>query len=1085
MKLICPRCSRKLISTLEGEGPPPAFCMYCGQKLRDDLPPPAPVMPDLPGIEPSQQTRTIAYSPSAASSGSPGGSPGSLSWPEPIDTPSTVTLTVIAGYRITRFLGAGGMGTVYEAQSSTTGSRVAVKLLSPKLAANPASVERFRQEGRVASQITHPRCVFVLQADTEEGRPFIIMELMPGRTLKDLVDSRGPLPYPEAIRRILDVIDGLAEAHRLGVIHRDVKPSNCFLTDDNRIKVGDFGPSKSLLSTMDFSQDAAAKQLTESGAFLGTVMYASPEQIRGEAVSYDSDVYSVCATLYYLLTGRAPFQNESLTAALAKAVSEPPPPIRDRFPEVPRELEKVILRGLERDRTRRWQNLEELRDELVELQADQQQPASVRGILLAYTLDTVLLQLLSMPLEILRQSLYARPRGAEIDFLSASWPGLLISFLYFAMFEGLTGATPGKRWLRLAVVRLGGVGPPGLAAASLRALVFLGLWTVMILAPEWLNYSLGMAVGIPLGLVISALCLVGLALQLRRTTYGRRGLHDWLSQTRVIQRPRPPHRPRLFSQAEPTLERIVPTSEALPATLGGYLISGKHCDLPDGGEIWLGEDRVLGRRVLLRLLPRGTVLPPETLAENGRPTTLRRIGTGTFDDPRPGASIPRGWIAYVAPTGAPLLDVITPGKTLGWIDARPILEELTDELIARQASAIPFEPTAIEQIWVEPNGRLQQLDFPLPTGRRGVAPPLLVAPDPESLLRATATLILEGTPRMNHQPVAAPIPPHAQPILRRLFRLDRAYPQLTDFKQALAENHQSAPVLTASARAGHLGILSLMVSFPITLMYFMSWTLSFFAVLSGSPLQRDYDGLAQQLREPTALAAIQQQARQTLRSQPEVLRNLELVLSADRISMTLERLEQRQQMQLELLKRTDKKLNRLERTILRSFLEQIRTEILERQGPSAFYTREMVTVLPWLINPQAALPTDERPEIRPALGLAAMLTSMAVVLGLSLFAFIFRGGISNRIAGVTIIRADGRPAPRWLCFLREWLVWLPILLVCLLGVLLQITRPESTLPRTALLFVSLLLIPLYIVIALRGPDRPPQDRLLGTHLMPE
>src|SRR5262249_34153618 len=145
------------------------------------------------------------------------------------------------------------------------------------------AVERFRQEGRLASMVAHPRCVFVYAADEDAGRPYIVMELMPGDTLHDYLEKRGPLPPHEAVAKILDVIDGLLEAHQLGVVHRDVKPSNCFLEADGRVKIGDFGLSKSLVS---------GSNLTRTGAFLGTPLFASPEQVRGEPVDPQSDVYS-------------------------------------------------------------------------------------------------------------------------------------------------------------------------------------------------------------------------------------------------------------------------------------------------------------------------------------------------------------------------------------------------------------------------------------------------------------------------------------------------------------------------------------------------------------------------------------------------------------------------------------------------------------------------------------------------------------------------------------------------------------------------------------------------------------------------
>lgn len=311
MTITCPRC-RRTLSTADPGGPP-AFCMYCGQKLGS--------APD-PNTPPPAGMVTGSFVPFTETG-------ESSSEPPPAE---------IGGYRLLRFIGAGGMGAVYEAEAPDAGTRVAVKLLSGRLASSPTSVERFRQEGRLASQLAHPRCVFVLAADTDAGRPYIVMELMPGRTLKDVVDQAGPLPPDQAVAHILDVVDGLAEAHRLGVLHRDVKPSNCFLTADGRVKVGDFGLSKSLAGSAD-------RHLTQSGAFLGTVLFASPEQLRGDPLDYASDVYSVCATLYYLLCGEAPYHHESITAALAKAVTEPAVPVRDRCPAVGAALDRVVMRG--------------------------------------------------------------------------------------------------------------------------------------------------------------------------------------------------------------------------------------------------------------------------------------------------------------------------------------------------------------------------------------------------------------------------------------------------------------------------------------------------------------------------------------------------------------------------------------------------------------------------------------------------------------------------------------------------------------------------------------------------------------------
>src|SRR5262249_45822438 len=158
----------------------------------------------------------------------------------------------------------------------------------------------------------------------EAGQPYIVMELMTGTTLKDLVDRQGPLEPTDAVAKILDVVEGLTEAHQAGVIHRDVKPANCYLDTDGRVKIGDFGLSRSLRGNA---------QLPQPGSFMGTPLFASPEQLKGELLDPRTDVYSVAATLYYLLTGQAPFQHTDAATVIARVASEPPRPPRSLRPD--------------------------------------------------------------------------------------------------------------------------------------------------------------------------------------------------------------------------------------------------------------------------------------------------------------------------------------------------------------------------------------------------------------------------------------------------------------------------------------------------------------------------------------------------------------------------------------------------------------------------------------------------------------------------------------------------------------------------------------------------------------------------------
>src|SRR5262249_1643946 len=197
--------------------------------------------------------------------------------------------------------------------------------------------------------------VFILAADAEAGQPYIVMELMTGGTLKDLVDARGRLEPADAVAKVLDVIEGLQEAHQAGVIHRDVKPANCYLDGEGRVKVGDFGLARSL---------RAEVQLTQAGGFVGTPLFASPEQLRGDPLDARTDVYSVAALLYYLIAGQAPFHSSEGASVIARVASEPPPPLRRVRPDVSPALEQVVVRGLERQRERRYQSLHEFREDL-------------------------------------------------------------------------------------------------------------------------------------------------------------------------------------------------------------------------------------------------------------------------------------------------------------------------------------------------------------------------------------------------------------------------------------------------------------------------------------------------------------------------------------------------------------------------------------------------------------------------------------------------------------------------------------------------------------------------------------------------
>ena len=211
-----------------------------------------------------------------------------------------------------RLLGRGGMGEVYEAEHLDTHRRMALKVLNHTL---PTETDRarFLREGQLAASISHPNSVYVFATEEIAGTLVIVMELVIGGTLSDVVRAHGPLAPATAVDAILQVMDGLEAAAAKGVLHRDVKPSNCFIDGTGTVKIGDFGLS---LTT----QAQEETQLTLTGALLCTPMFASPEQIRGGSLDVRSDVYSTGATLYFLLTGQPPFAGDGVLQIVARVL---------------------------------------------------------------------------------------------------------------------------------------------------------------------------------------------------------------------------------------------------------------------------------------------------------------------------------------------------------------------------------------------------------------------------------------------------------------------------------------------------------------------------------------------------------------------------------------------------------------------------------------------------------------------------------------------------------------------------------------------------------------------------------------------
>lgn len=253
-----------------------------------------------------------------------------------------------AGYRLEAELGRGGMGVVYRAQQERLGRNVALKLIAPQYAGDPAFRQRFERESRLAAQIDHPHIIPVYEAGEAEGLLFIAMRYVPGHDLSSEVMAGGPLPLDRALRIVGQVASALDAAHANGLVHRDVKPANVLLSgqgEDEHPYLTDFGLSK---------RAASDSGLTRTGVFLGTVDYIAPEQLHGKHVDARADVYALTCLLFHAITGEVPFPREDDMAAMFAHANLPPPTVTERAPALPAGLDAVIARGMAKDPAERY-----------------------------------------------------------------------------------------------------------------------------------------------------------------------------------------------------------------------------------------------------------------------------------------------------------------------------------------------------------------------------------------------------------------------------------------------------------------------------------------------------------------------------------------------------------------------------------------------------------------------------------------------------------------------------------------------------------------------------------------------------------
>lgn len=275
----------------------------------------------------------------------------------------------IAGkYVVTEVLGRGGMGQVLAARHEELGTMVAIKAVLPEALGDRSTIARFEREARAMAKLRSEHAVRILDVGEELGMPYIMMEYLEGNDLTSEVRRRGPLPIREAVRYVLEAIDVLAEAHDLGIVHRDLKPANLFLarrpSGTRSIRLLDFGLAKPMVGapmpTDDDPSGRAPGKVTRAGMTLGTPHFMAPEQVSSGAIGPHTDVWGVGATLYTLLTGAYAFNGPTVSLICGAVCSLPPIPPRERRAEIPKELETIILKCLEKAPNKRFLSIREL-----------------------------------------------------------------------------------------------------------------------------------------------------------------------------------------------------------------------------------------------------------------------------------------------------------------------------------------------------------------------------------------------------------------------------------------------------------------------------------------------------------------------------------------------------------------------------------------------------------------------------------------------------------------------------------------------------------------------------------------------------
>lgn len=953
-------------------------------------------------------------------------SPGDTSTPTPVANSwrHVAQMHPTAGspfgpYHIVRLIGRGGMGDVYEAYHTEQGRRVALKVLNQHLSGREDRA-RFLREGQLAASINHPHTVYIFGSEEIEGSPTINMELLPGGTLKDRVKTHGPLPPAEAVDAVLQVIDGLNAMHAVGVLHRDVKPSNCFIDGDGTVKVGDFGLSISTLA-----RDAS--QLTITGAFLGTPQYAAPEQLKGDPLDVRADIYGVGATLYYLLTGQPPFDDSHVLALVTRIASEEPQSPRVHVPSIPRRLAAIVLRCLARDRTQRPASYAVLRDALQPFSSAAAVPAPLRLRFVAGAIDIAILRL---------------PFFLLIPFLvfQNAFPLSMIRFAmsaaYYGILEGIWGVSVGKRLLGLRVVMRGGGHPPGLIRAIARVPIvelpsFVAATITSILRPDvWpLRGETQQLLAIT-----DATLFVGLLALLFATARHRNGsaaIHDLLTGTRVIHPVTRFQRHALDSVPEPSATLTTRRRRMGPFDVIDTL--GRT----DRGTLLLGFDPRLRRRVWLHELPADAPSVSSRIRDLSRSGRLRWLGGRR--------TLQQSWDAYEALDGAPLVTVNTPQP---WRVVRQWLADLAREIDAALGDGTLGRLT-VARVWITREGRAKLLDFLPPdalTASVSTTPASEVSA--QVFLSEVATSAL--TARTGSSNRNGPLPRHALPISASALLDDLARGDIEPQSALVERTTASLRGADRIERRQRVATLALCAAIPAAWALLVG-TMSMLTYIRQGPLNETEE-------LSSALSVL------TLSSDGAFDRAAAETYIAGRFGPTMRELQNwSDPLTVGHLARHRQLIDRILANHPRVSSDDLAASIATLD-PFFEQQAAMHRWMPWI----------------SALAIAVYVFVMVSLVGL-MAAWIFRGGFLLRTLGIAVVTRDGQLVSRLRALWRALVAWAIVIVPVALVLALSYLGVDWTMPVAAVASTTFAVGAIWAIV---HPERGLQDRIAGTYLVP-